>query len=150
MYSLDTSAILNPWWKFYPPDMFRSLWDWFDGLIERQCVFASEEVLVELERKDDEVYQWALARQVMFVPTDEDIQAEVTKILSCYQRLVDNRRNRSGADPFVIALAPVKATQSLPMKTEVEIPINLISQTSVMGWESGPSVFWSLLGSKDG
>jgi hypothetical protein len=108
MYSLDTSAILNPWWKFYPPDVFRSLWDRLDDLIEQQCLFASEEVLVELERKANEVYEWALNRQGMFVPTDAYIQSEVTSILSCYQRLVDTRRNRSGADPFVIALAAVK------------------------------------------
>ncbi len=41
----------------------------------------------------------------MFVETDEDIQLEVSKILSTHKKLIDTRKNRSCADPFVIALA---------------------------------------------
>lgn len=107
-YSLDTSAILNTWWKFYPPDIFPSLWIRLDNLIENQELVASEEVLFELERKDDEVYRWALDRVSMFVTTDEEIQQTVTSILSGFPRLVDTRKNRSGADPFVIAVAQIK------------------------------------------
>ena len=45
----------------------------------------------------------------LFVPIDEPIQVEVSEILRAHPRLVDQRRGRSRADPFVIALAKTKA-----------------------------------------
>ena len=63
-------------------------------------------MLFELEKRDDEVYEWAKARKGSFVVAiDEEQQRHVATILSRYERLVDTRKNRSGADPFVIALA---------------------------------------------
>jgi hypothetical protein len=44
----------------------------------------------------------------MFIPIDGPIQGEVSAILAAYERLVDSRKNRSRADPFVIALARLK------------------------------------------
>ena len=104
-YSLDTSALLNAWQRNYPPDLFPTLWDNLDRLISNRLVIASEEVLVELEKKDDEVHGWAKQRPTMFVPLDGQVQQLVRNILRDYPRLIDNRTNRSGADPFVIALA---------------------------------------------
>lgn len=69
---------------------------------------APDEVLVELEKKDDEVYEWARQRQRMFVPLGGQVQQVVRTILSRYPRLIDTRHNRSGADPFVIALASIE------------------------------------------
>lgn len=66
---------------------------------------ASEEVLIELERKHDKIYAWACQRKNMFVSTDEKIQELVKSILRNHRKLIDTHRNRSGADPFVIALA---------------------------------------------
>jgi hypothetical protein len=104
-YSLDTSAILNAWQRNYPPDLFPTLWRNIEGLIDAGVLIASEEVLVELEKKDDEVHAWAKQRPQMFVPIDGQVQQIVTTILRDHPRLIDNRTNRSGADPFVIALA---------------------------------------------
>jgi hypothetical protein len=41
----------------------------------------------------------------IFVPINEQQQQHVSSILEKHERLVDTRRNRSAADPFVIALA---------------------------------------------
>lgn len=106
-YSLDTSALLNTWRKFYPPDVFPSLWQRVEELADSGTLVASEEVLVELERKDDEVYAWAKERAQMFVPIDAQVQQVVRRVLRDYPRLLDTRRSRSGADPFVIALADI-------------------------------------------
>lgn len=107
-YCLDASAILTAWGRNYPPDVFPSVWAKIDELIQQGAVIASEEVLVELEKKDDEVYAWARQRHGMFVPIDGQVQQVVRGILSSYPRLVDTRKNRSGADPFVIALALIE------------------------------------------
>ncbi|MGO9605152.1 MAG: DUF4411 family protein [Candidatus Binataceae bacterium] len=107
-YSIDTSAILDGWTRFYPPRTFPSLWKKVEGLITAGELRATDEVLRELERKDDEVYAWAKGT-ALFLPVDGPIQGAVAAILAAHQRLVDTRRNRSSADPFVIALAQINS-----------------------------------------
>lgn len=107
-YSIDTSAILDGWARYYPPDVFPGLWQHLDEIIAEGRLIATEEVLHELERKEDKLYVWAKERERMFVPIDESIQSAVTAILRKFEKLVDTRANRSAADPFVIALAQVE------------------------------------------
>jgi hypothetical protein len=108
-YSVDTSALLDGWRRYYPPDVFPPVWEKIDELIEGEILVASEEVILELKRKDDDVYGWAKERSGMFVPSaDKDIQIAVSRILADHKKLIDERKNRSGADPWVIAVAQVR------------------------------------------
>lgn len=107
-YSIDTSAILDGWVRYYPPDIFPSLWKKLDGLIKEGQLRATEEVLVELERKLDEVYQWVRMRKDLFIPIDSQIQLVVADILKDHPGLVGQRKTRSTADAFVIALARIE------------------------------------------
>jgi len=68
-------------------------------------VLAVDEVYRELEKKDDDAFQWVKARRMMVVALDTEIQRNVGAILSAHPRLIDTRKNRSSGDPFVIALA---------------------------------------------
>jgi len=106
-YSIDTSAILDGWVRYYPPDVFPSLWTRLEGLISEGRLVATEEVLTELAKKSDEVHAWAKNQEKLFVPIDEPTQLSVANILSRFPRLVNSQRNRSMADPWVIALAQV-------------------------------------------
>ncbi len=106
-YSIDTSAILDGWGRYYPPDRFPSVWRNIGQLIAHRSLCGTEEVLIELKKKDDDVYTWAKSQPGLFLPIDEPTQRSVAKILSDYPRLVDARKNRSTADPFVIAVAQV-------------------------------------------
>lgn len=121
-YSFDTSVILNPWRRHYPRETFPSLWSKLDELIDADDIIASVEVLEELKRKDDEVHQWALKRRQMFIPLYPDIQQSVINILAKHPRLVDNRKNRSGADPFVIALTQVENCAVVTYETPSHSP----------------------------
>lgn len=103
-YSIDTSALLDGWRRYYSPDVFPGLWTRLQGLIEGGSLRATVEVLSELEKKDDEVYKWAQANGEMFVPIDEETQVALTVVLQNYPRLVNTQRARSTADPWVIAL----------------------------------------------
>lgn len=105
-YSIDTSEILHAWHR-YPPDVFPDVWASLDYFIGQGIVIASEAVLWELEVKDDKPRDWA-RQSGMFVPIDEEIQQRVDAILKKYPRLVDERKEQSGADPFVIALAQIE------------------------------------------
>ncbi|MBL7165712.1 MAG: DUF4411 family protein [Dehalococcoidales bacterium] len=104
-YSLDSSAIIETWVRGFPPELFPLVWSKLEELIQNEVLRASEEVLIELEKKDDRVYQWAMQRPHMFLPSTVPIQRCVKDILAQYPRLIDTRKNRSGADPFVIAVA---------------------------------------------
>lgn len=105
LYSIDTSSLLEAWVRAYPVDVVPALWESLDELIESGELRASEEVVHEIARKDDELQVWIAARPSLCIPIDNDIQPIVSGILSTHPRLLDTRKNRSGADPFVIALA---------------------------------------------
>lgn len=108
-YSIDTSAILDGWRRYYPPDVFPGIWDRLDELINDGALRATEEVLIELERKDDEVFAWAHAREHLFIAIDDRIQDVVSDILNTHEKLLDTRSGRSAGDPFVIALAEIES-----------------------------------------
>jgi hypothetical protein len=102
---VDTSGWLDGWQRYYPPDVFPSLWAKLDELIASGEIVSSEEVYVELERKADDLHDWVKARKQMLVPLSERVQHLAAELLSEYPRLVDTLRGRSKADPFVIATA---------------------------------------------
>jgi hypothetical protein len=68
---------------------------------------ATDEVRIELEKQDDELLKWCQDVDGFFVDIDDPIQESVADILKNYPLIFDNRKNRSGADPWVIALAHV-------------------------------------------
>jgi Domain of unknown function (DUF4411) len=104
-FCVDSSGWLDGWTRNYPPDVFRTLWDRIEELVDAGEIIASEEVYVELAKKDDDLHDWIQARKSMLVPPDEAIQKRVAEMLGKYPRLVDTLRGRSQADPFVIATA---------------------------------------------
>jgi Domain of unknown function (DUF4411) len=108
VYSCDTSTIIQAWRRDYSPKVFVGVWQKLEAMVADETLIASSEVLVELKRKDDEVYKWCKRQARMFVALDEEIQKEVKKLLAAHQRLIDTRNGRSGADPFVIALAKIR------------------------------------------
>ena len=106
-YSIDTSALIHGWVRAYPPDVLPALWDRLDELIARGRLLASKEVLLELEKKADDLYAWCKERDAMFVEIDDAIQVHMATVMGKYPKLVDTAKGKSGADPFVIALAMV-------------------------------------------
>jgi Domain of unknown function (DUF4411) len=94
-YSIDTSALIHGWVRAYPPDVMPALWDRLDRLIADGRLLASKEVLLELEKKAD----------AMFVEIDDAIQIHMATVMGTYPKLVDTAKGKSGADPFVVALA---------------------------------------------
>jgi len=92
-YRVDTSGWLDGWQRNYPPDVFPTLWRRVEIVIESGDIFSSEEVYVELQKKDDEIHDWMKARKEMLVPLTESIQTLASELLSEFP------------DPFVIATA---------------------------------------------
>ena len=107
-FCLDTNAFIEPWHRRYPPDMFPRFWEQLDALAEDGVVLAPEEVLRELSKVDDDLYGWAKARQdSLFRTIDDEVQTAVLSMLRQFPRLVDDKKGRNVADPWVIAQAQV-------------------------------------------
>jgi hypothetical protein len=104
-YSIDTSALLDGWHRYYRPKVFPGLWENLEALVADGKLRASEEVYLELQRKDDAAFAWAKKHRGMFVKHDAAILSVVSAVLKDHRALIRANGNRSGADPFVIALA---------------------------------------------
>ena len=104
-FCVDTSGWLDGWRRYYPRDVFPSLWQSVEERVNKGDIIASEEVYVEVQKKDDDLHEWMKQRKSMLIPANESIQGRVTQILGTYPRLVDTLKRRSQADPFVIATA---------------------------------------------
>ena len=71
-------------------DLFPGLWDKLDQLINESRLIATEEAFIELSYKEDQLYKWAGERRdKLFIPLDDQIQIEVTAILTTFPKLVD-------------------------------------------------------------
>jgi hypothetical protein len=106
-YSIDSSGILDLF-RYYPPDVFPTIWTQMDSAANSGIVLAIDEVYSELKKKDDAAFQWLKARRMMIVALDTEIQQRVSAILAVHPRLIDTRKNRSSGDPFVIGLAQAR------------------------------------------
>jgi len=104
-FCVDTSGWLDGWHRYYPRDVFPSLWQNLEERVTGCDIIASEEVYVEVQKKDDDLHEWMKQRKFMLIPANESIQRRVAEVLGTYPRLVDMLKGRSQADPFVIATA---------------------------------------------
>jgi hypothetical protein len=75
---------------------------------EARTLVAVQEVLLELQKKDDDVYQWA-KQHLTFTPLEPAIQRAATEIVNRFPGFINVQRTRSVADPFVIAFARVNS-----------------------------------------
>ena len=89
----------------YPRDVFPTAWVTLTDLAKQGLMISVEDVLEELSLFDDEILQWAKEQGHIFLPLSENIQARAVQILTSHAGLLDLRKNKSSADPFVIATA---------------------------------------------
>ena len=119
-YCLDSNAFIEPWTRRYPIDLFPDYWESLEEMGDSGIVLATEEVLKELEKIDDGLKVWAKARPVIFRALDEPTQENVLTVLAEYPRLIDSKKNRSMADPFVVAQA--MTSESIVVTEEIAAP----------------------------
>lgn len=126
-YSFDTSALLDAWVRYYPPDVFGTLWKRLDGLITEGRLIAVDEVRRELARMEDGLHAWVNERAIMMVPLDEPLQLAGAAIINRFPSLTSTKGAMGGsADPYVIALAQIRkltvVTAEKPKPTKPRIP----------------------------
>ena len=106
-HCIDASSLIEAWRRAYPRTAFPGVWRRIEQGVAGGDLISSDEVFREIEQKDDELLDWALAHREAFLPLTEEIQLEAARITNVYDGLVDFEREKSQADPFVIATARV-------------------------------------------
>jgi hypothetical protein len=127
LYSIDTCSLTEVR-RVYPKDVFPGVWTLLDHLADLEILIAVEMVSWELEAQDDEVFGWANAHADIFRPLNAAIQNKGREIINLYPTLIDLKKRKTGADPFIIALASIESlavvTQEKPSggPNKVKIP----------------------------
>lgn len=91
-----------------PRDVYPSVWNKIDELMEDGTIISSMEVYEELSLGDDALSVWAKNRKECFLPSEISLQERVREILAADRGLVEGGKKKNCADPFVIALAQEK------------------------------------------
>lgn len=107
-YVIDTSIWIHIG-RHHPQDVFRSVWQNLDAAIATGHIVSPDEVLRELERGDDALAALLAAQPGLFVPLDNAQMLAVAEVVQTCPGLVDADADRGRADPFVVALARVRA-----------------------------------------
>lgn len=89
----------------YPRDVFPAAWELLTEIAQTGVLISVDDVLEELSLFDDEILQWATEQGQVFLPLLENIQARAVEVLSSHPGILDLKKNKSSADPFVIATA---------------------------------------------
>lgn len=112
---LDTSALINLRDR-YPFRVFGVLWAEMDKLATDECLSAPREVLDELSIYDDDIYGWAKAHSMIFKDLDDAQVEAVRTILRDHPLILEERKEKFDADPFVIAYAQVTGAKLVHME----------------------------------
>ena len=109
VYSLDLSALFAAFNERYPIENFPAFWCKIEELIKNDRLKIAEIAFDEALR-DEGVKKWCKENQLrpnFRWATNDPIQRKVSEILKLFPKLLDDRRGKSGDDPWVIALAMV-------------------------------------------
>ena len=107
LYMVDTSSFTElP--RTYPRPHFAGVWRMVEELVRVERLVSIDEVLRELEGQDDEIAKWAQRHRKLFLPLDNDVQKRAREILKSHPRLLDLKKKKSGADPFLISAATIR------------------------------------------
>jgi len=108
IYCLDANVLIEPWQKYYSPKYCPDYWKVMNSLGTDGRIFIPELVFEEITRTDDELSDWLKNSDVPIRKMGEEVISCWKKILDSdplHKFLVDNIKNRSLADPWVIAHA---------------------------------------------
>ncbi len=104
IYVVDTCSFTTLH-KIYPKDVFPGVWEKVDELIKSGRLISVDEVYQEIDRQDDGLAKWAKSNKDIFMPLNEEVQDAAKDIVNRFTKILDFKKNKSGADPFLIGLA---------------------------------------------
>ncbi len=130
LYCIDASSLIKLKQDFRR-NVFSTLWDKVEELVQAGGLIAPDEVFREME-KDDILGPWARKNKKMFKKLDQKQIDAAKEIASHFPNLAKPGRFGPAADPFVVALARLE---------DQELSNSLVSSTFrcvVVTEERGP------------
>lgn len=107
-YCLDSNVLIQAWQTYYSPQICPEYWDVLNELGKQRRIVLPEAVVEEITRTEDDLSLWLKSSNIPKLPKTEqviqywkDIQAKDP----LHKLLVDNIKQRSLADPWLIAHA---------------------------------------------
>ncbi|MCX6152781.1 MAG: DUF4411 family protein [Candidatus Kapabacteria bacterium] len=132
-YCLDTNFFVQGWNKYYSPIFCSGYWEIIDEFGKEGIIFIPEMVKKEINKVDDTLKEWLKNKEYLIKDIDSNVQRHLKEIYAYNEshiRLVDNTKNRSQADPWVIAHAMSEHATvvtkeekiATPNSTKIKIP----------------------------
>lgn len=122
VYCLDANIFIQAWNDYYAPDQCPEYWDILDELAEEKRVFCPEEVEREIYKQDDGLADWLKTRPHFIRDITVEVQENLRVVLEEFPRLVDTKKDRSMADPWIIAHS--MATKAVVVTKEMPVGLN--------------------------
>ena len=107
-YCLDSNVLIKAWHEYYSPRICPDYWKLLNELGETKLIFVPEMVYVEITRTEDELSKWLKDSAIPIHEITEPVTGCLQEIYAqnpLHKHLVDNIKQRSLADPWVIAHA---------------------------------------------
>lgn len=107
-YCLDTNVIIQAWQKYYSPNICPTYWEVLNSLGIQKRIFIPKAVFEEITRTEDELSKWIKTSNIPVHELNESVINCLNIIFTAnpnHRFLVDNIKQRSLADPWVIAHA---------------------------------------------
>lgn len=107
-YCLDANVLINAWNRYYSPRFCPDYWYLLNQLGEQDRIFLPHTVFGEIARTEDELSKWLKASKIPVRLITEAVTRSLKVIYATdpvHVMLVDNTKQRSLADPWVIAHA---------------------------------------------
>ena len=128
-YCLDTCVFIEGWNRYYSMDLCPQYWQVLNDLAKQGTIFSPVEVKREIEKIDDGLKKWIKDKPYLFKEITIEVQEHLRRIMANHGRLVDSIKQRSIADPWVIAFAiaenAVVVTKETPagsISSRIKIP----------------------------
>ncbi len=109
-YCFDTSAFMDSFIRWHPPDVFPCVWERIEQAIQNGVIISPRSVFDEMTYKASKLANWVNDphKYHAFLENDNPTQELISKILEIFPDLIDSGRIKQQADPDVIALAFIR------------------------------------------
>lgn len=124
IYLIDTSSLVCLTEK-YPEDVFKSLYKNMENEIKKDTIKTPIQVLHEIKKRDDMLYNWLKDKKKFFIKTTEEIFQKAFQIIKTYPELIKNLGlNNNGddpADPYLISTAIILNKENIYGEAQIKI-----------------------------
>jgi len=124
-YCLDANVLIQAWQKYYSPKFCPDYWSLLNDFGENKMIFLPQNVFEEIIRTEDDLATWLKNSKIPIFEVDGDVTNCLKRIYAAnpiHQYLVDNTKQRSLADPWVIAHALKENACVVTKEEKVTVP----------------------------